>query len=423
MKKSVPGLAGLFLISSICFSQNEGYKWSFYSSPFNSTPAVPGSPGNYVLTTVGTGSITPGVSDNVGLGTSCVSPVPVGDFTKPLGLVFSNSPAVITDTYTIEMVFTFYGPTPRGRKRLVNFESPLSGAERGFYVWNNFNVYIGFNNGNFYGPNFSENVYAQVDIVRDGATKTLTFYKDGNLIGSETDPNDFFMPRASGNFEINFFKDCNGCGEESSGRVVKIIVYNYKLNNTEIQQNFNSICASGTLPVSLQSFTATKVMRTVELAWITSSEQNNKGFEIQRSTDGVNFNNIGWVIGVGNSTSLQNYSFTDIAPTKGKNFYRLNQVDIDNKSKLSAIRKVDFTSPFDITVYPNPATDVLNVQVSKNITGVKIFDAQGKLMWQQENNTGLLSIPVPVHKLTAGLYILEVSDAAGNKQLQKFIKE
>jgi hypothetical protein len=181
--------------------------------------------------------------------------------------------------------------------------------------------------------------------------------------------------------------------------------------------------SSGALPVSLLSFTAQKNRNTVVLNWATSSEQNNKGFEVQRSSDGINFNRIGWVDGVGNSSSLQNYSFTDAAPAKGKNFYRLNQVDIDGKAKLSAIRKIDFNSPFDITIYPNPATDVLNVQVSKNISGIKIVDAQGKLIWQQENNTGLLSIPVSVQKLTAGLYILEVSDAAGNKQMKKFIKE
>jgi Secretion system C-terminal sorting domain len=175
------------------------------------------------------------------------------------------------------------------------------------------------------------------------------------------------------------------------------------------------------LLVTLISFTVIKNNSVAELLWTTASEQNNKGFEIQRSSDGVNFIRIGWVDGVGNSSSLQNYSFTDAAPAKGKNFYRLNQVDIDNKSKLSAILKVDFTSPFNITVYPNPATNMLNVQVSKSVTAIKIFDAQGKLVWQQGNNTGLLSISVPVQKLTAGLYILEASDADGYKQVQKFI--
>lgn len=417
MKKYLPLLIVLHLSYSFCLSQNQGYTWRFGSSPFNSLPA------NYTLTTIGSGSITPGISNNVGLGTSCVSNINVADFTKPLGLVFSNNPAFISTTYTIEMVFTFYGPTPRERKRLVNFESPLSGTELGFYVWNNLNLYSGFNLGSFYGPNFTENVYAQIDIVRDGATKILTFYKDGNLIGSEADNGDKFLPKASGNFEINFFKDCNGCGEESSGSIAKISVYNYMLNSTEIQQNFNSICSSGTLPVSLLSFTAQKNGNTVVLHWATASEQNNRGFEIQRSSDGINFNRIGWVDGAGNSSSLQNYSFTDAAPAKGKNFYRLNQVDIDNKSKLSAIRKIDFDNRFDITIYPNPATSLLNVQAAIKITGIKIFSQEGKLVWQQQNNAGSLLIPVPLLNLAAGLYLLEAVDGEGNKQVQKFIKK
>lgn len=190
-------------------------------------------------------------------------------------------------------------------------------------------------------------------------------------------------------------------------------IYFARLHNT----------VGGPLPVSWLDFTVSKQNNQSLLQWSTASEQNNKGFEVQRSTDGISFTKIGWVDGAGNSASVQHYSFTDASPAKGKNFYRLNQVDIDGKDKLSATRKIDFSSLFDITIYPNPATDVLNVLVSKNTAGIKIFDAQGKLVWRQENKAGLLSIPVPVQKLTAGLYILEVSDATGNKQLQKFIKE
>lgn len=181
--------------------------------------------------------------------------------------------------------------------------------------------------------------------------------------------------------------------------------------------------SSGALPVSLLSFTAQKNGNTVILNWATSSEQNNRGFEIQRSSDGISFNRIGWVDGVGNSSSLQNYSFTDAAPAKGKNFYRFNQIDIDDKSKLSPIRKIYFDQQLNISVYPNPVASLLNVQAGIKITGIKIFTTEGKLVWQQSGTTGSFLVQVPLRNMAAGLYLLELADAEGNKQLQKFIKK
>ena len=409
--------------NSICQPQPaEGYAWPFSTTPFNSIPAVLGSTSNYTLTTVGSGSITAAISDNVGLGTSCTGNINVADFTKPLGLTFSNSPVTIGDTYTIEMVFTFYGPTPRGRKRMVNFESPSSGVEKGFYVWGNFNMYNGFGFGSFYGSAFTENVYAQVDIVRDGVTKSLSFYKDGVNIGNDTDPGDDFIPKASGGFAINFFKDCNGCGEESSGKVAKISVYNYVLNATEIQQNFNTICSSLVLPVSMLSFDAIRSATGVKLSWVTASEQNNKGFEIQRSADGINFNAIGWVNGVGNSSTMHSYSFTDAAPLKGKNFYRLKQIDLDAKSVLSDTRKINFDAAVNFTVYPNPVKNEALLQLNENAVTIRLTDVSGKELWRREK-TNAGTITIPMQQLSSGLYFIQVTNSNGEMTTQKIIKQ
>ncbi|HMK24699.1 MAG TPA: T9SS type A sorting domain-containing protein [Chitinophagaceae bacterium] len=175
------------------------------------------------------------------------------------------------------------------------------------------------------------------------------------------------------------------------------------------------------LPVTLVEFNAYKQNKTSVLRWTTNFEQNNRGFEIQRSSDGIHFSRIGWVAGLGNSSSLHTYFFTDSTPLNGKNFYRLNQIDLDNHTKLSEVRKVDFEQLIDFNVYPNPATHVLNVQFGSNIMTVKITDLQGRLLWT-ENANGSLQILIPVQQLPDGLYMLEVSDRNGNRRLQKFIK-
>ncbi len=176
-----------------------------------------------------------------------------------------------------------------------------------------------------------------------------------------------------------------------------------------------------TLPVSLTEFNAYKQNKTAVLRWTTSFEQNNRGFEIQRSSDGINFSQIGWMAGLGNSSSLHTYLFTDATPLNGKNFYRLNQLDFDNHSKFSEIRKVDFEQVIDFSVYPNPATNVLNVQFSSNMETIKITDLQGRLLWNGNTN-GSLQIQIPIQQLPAGIYLLEVNDRIGNRRIQKFIK-
>jgi Secretion system C-terminal sorting domain len=177
-----------------------------------------------------------------------------------------------------------------------------------------------------------------------------------------------------------------------------------------------------TLPVTLLNFTALKNDHSVSLQWQTAQEQNNRGFEVQRSGDGISFSAIGWVNGLGNSSSPHDYSFTDAIPLKGKNFYRLKQIDLDNNSKLSGIRKIDFNKIIDLNVYPNPVSDVMNIQLGKNVTEIKILDPMGRLVWQKGNTGNVLLISVSVQKMTRGLYILEVSDREGNHQTQIFIK-
>ncbi len=177
------------------------------------------------------------------------------------------------------------------------------------------------------------------------------------------------------------------------------------------------------LPVSLTAFNAVKRNNRGELSWTTASEQNNRGFEIQRSADGITYNRIGWRDGVVNSNSLLSYSFTDLLPLKGKNFYRLKQIDLDNKPAMSEIRTLNFDQLIDLHIYPNPAREVLNIQLSDNVVSLKILDMQGRVVWQKENTIGLLFLSVPIQKIVPGLYVVDVMDTENNHQTQKFIKD
>jgi hypothetical protein len=180
--------------------------------------------------------------------------------------------------------------------------------------------------------------------------------------------------------------------------------------------------SSGSLPIQLFTFTVAKQNTTALLFWETASEQNNRGFEIERSGDGINFISIGWVNGIGNSSMVQHYSFTDATPLKGNNFYRLKQIDLDAKIALSSIRRINFDAAVNFTVYPNPVKNDAILQLSENGATIRLTDASGKELWHREMiNSGMIRIPM--QQMAAGLYVVQVINSKGEAAIQKIIKQ
>jgi hypothetical protein len=180
---------------------------------------------------------------------------------------------------------------------------------------------------------------------------------------------------------------------------------------------------SSSLPVTFVDFVAYKLSKTAILRWVTASEQNNHGFEIQRSPDGINFLPIGWVNGAGNSSSPITYFYTDTVPLNGKNFYRLKQVDLENHFKLSQIRQLDFSQSLEFNIYPNPVQNVLTIQFTDDRSKeIRITDILGRTVWMQKNVQGL-SMTISLPTMSKGLYAVQVIDIDGKQHIQKLIKE
>ncbi|UCE05148.1 MAG: T9SS type A sorting domain-containing protein [bacterium] len=110
------------------------------------------------------------------------------------------------------------------------------------------------------------------------------------------------------------------------------------------------------VPVELVSFNADWVDNQVKLAWITATESNNYGFEVQRKFNQEDsWQKIGFVEGHGTTAESNYYSFKDNPQGKGKYSYRLKQIDIDGKFKYSPIRQVTIPGKFALYQnHPNP---------------------------------------------------------------------
>jgi hypothetical protein len=164
----------------------------------------------------------------------------------------------------------------------------------------------------------------------------------------------------------------------------------------------------GTLAVTLAGFTARIDNKQVILNWKTASETNNKGFEIRRSPDGINWNNIGFVNGNMNSAIERSYQFSDLDPLAGENFYRLRQVDLDGKYLYSIVASVDFIKSGFYSISGNPGNNIyrLNIETTAEKVELSIFDAGGKMVMIKTTGAGVQTIDIS--KFSSGVYLLRV---------------
>ena len=176
------------------------------------------------------------------------------------------------------------------------------------------------------------------------------------------------------------------------------------------------------LPVELVTLNATTNDQTILLQWQTASEENNSGFEVQRSKDAQNWEVLDFVKGYGTTIETQNYKWLDDAPLTGTSYYQLKQIDTDGTFEYSDVVVVDHklgTSKEELMLFPNPVTEVLNYQVADidAVRNVQLFDVYGKLLKVATEIDGTLSL----ENVTAGMYVLVV-ETNGTRMQQMVVK-
>ncbi len=174
------------------------------------------------------------------------------------------------------------------------------------------------------------------------------------------------------------------------------------------------------IPVKLSSFDAQKINNVVKLSWTTVLEINSKEFVIERSTNGTTWSAIATIPAAGNSSIKINYTTTDNYPVKGINFYRLRQVDLDNRFDYSATKSVSFNTNAEVLITPNPAKDIVNIYAgngNKKID-VLLLDASGKTV--RKLNSVEQHIQINTASLARGIYYIKVIEE-GNVTTQKLL--
>ncbi len=175
------------------------------------------------------------------------------------------------------------------------------------------------------------------------------------------------------------------------------------------------------VPVELISLSANVVNNNVQLGWQTATETNNRGFEIERSSDNKTFSKIGFVPGRGTTTEKSAYSYIDKNAAEGKLYYRLKQVDFDGTFEYSGAVEVNYTVPVEFSLsqnYPNPfnpSTRITFSLAADSKVTLKVYNLLGQqaaVLLNGEYESGRHEVTLDASRLSSGIYFY-IINAAG----------
>jgi hypothetical protein len=179
------------------------------------------------------------------------------------------------------------------------------------------------------------------------------------------------------------------------------------------------------LPIYLSAFDAVLDGKVVDLTWTSAIEVNSDHIDIERSPDGANWIALGTVKAKGNSSIAVNYSFTDVSPIHGTNYYRLRLVDIDGKTAYSQIRVVRTSLIEGLSVFPNPSHDYVNLTLGSQYNGaitVRLVNQFGQVLQEKRfSNVAGTTVSFQVSTYSQGNYYLQVIQSDGTQQTSKIL--
>ena len=186
--------------------------------------------------------------------------------------------------------------------------------------------------------------------------------------------------------------------------------------------NFVNTC-NAALPLKLLSFDAQLIGQEVRTVWQTENETGAKGFDIQKSTNGIEFNTIGNVA-ANNTSGTNQYTFTDKQPALGISWYRLKQIEKDGRFAYSKTVAINSKSTTALATYPNPVTNSVSITHPSAKAGaiLTIIASDGRIVATKAAAVGTNISLMDVSKLAKGNYIVRWQQDAAQK-VARFVKQ
>jgi hypothetical protein len=206
---------------------------------------------------------------------------------------------------------------------------------------------------------------------------------------------------------------------------VRLVILMDSNSSTEEMGIDNINFTAGTaLPVEFMNIAANQQKDAVLLDWTTATETDNRGFYVERSTDGRSFAPVGWVDGAGEAQAEVNYEFEDNNVRVGQAYYyRLRQEDFDGAFAYSSIVEVTIRGEASDEIvgrlFPNPAVaGQSNVELYPTEAGnwtLTVLDANGRILTETNHRlvAGYNLMPVNLENQPVGAYLVRI---AGKEQ-------
>lgn len=181
------------------------------------------------------------------------------------------------------------------------------------------------------------------------------------------------------------------------------------------------------LPIELISFTAHPIGVNVQIDWSTASETNNDYITIQRSKDGMYFEEVVRIQAAGNSSSLLYYSAMDYNPYNDISYYRLKQTDLDGEYTYSDLISIDFSLrlSYEFNIYPNPFSSYTIITIKNEILLNKVELRMYNVLGEEVMNTTITkqSTTLETNDFPSGIYFYEIINNNETIQTGKLISQ
>jgi len=188
--------------------------------------------------------------------------------------------------------------------------------------------------------------------------------------------------------------------------------------------------AAAVLPVTFASVKGFEINKKIAIEWKVENEINIKKYEVERSSNGLDFNMLSSITVSGFKNDHNSYSWIDNQRLSGNSFYRIKSVDMDGTIKFSVIVKftTGATGQGTITIYPNPIQgNIINLQFTSQTTGLyqlRLINNNGQVVY-----AGILPVNSPNSsqtimtntKLSCGIYQLEIKAPDNVVQIKRAI--
>ncbi|MEO5683765.1 MAG: T9SS type A sorting domain-containing protein [Chitinophagaceae bacterium] len=172
---------------------------------------------------------------------------------------------------------------------------------------------------------------------------------------------------------------------------------------------------SGALPVILVGFNANLISnKKVALSWTTQQQINTDCFDLEKSSDGLNWKSIVSVKSSGNSAIPVTYNAVDNCPLKGSNFYRVKIKSVDGLAGYTIVKNVRMNAMGSINIYPNPSTGIINIALAEvpeaGYWNLSIINSMGQVLVQKRYSRNMASVSLSAVHYPNGNYTIHIAD-------------